>query len=327
MLLFLSPVIAELLSSSAPPAEFFTPFGLVVLVGLYGGGSILIRELTIRWGNGWTGRLILALAYAILEEGVMVKTFFGFGDAANNQAYLLDNTMGVGWVWVLGINIYHVVYSILLPILMVELMVGEEERRTAWVSDRVLRRFGWWFGLVVALGTLGFHSPQMVPWWPVLVVGALMVAAGWVLVARRVGRVAQVRRGVPPSPRRYFFEVLGLSLLYWFSFMGADVIDPATPLASSGLVSLWLVLLSLLFLWWARERLAGRELSVAHYVAMVWGLLPFHFFMAFIAELDQNRSDNPTGMWLVGVAFLVFLVWWSRRVRRGPVRPALAGAG
>jgi len=31
VLFFLSPVIAKLLSGSSPPAEFFQPFGLLVL--------------------------------------------------------------------------------------------------------------------------------------------------------------------------------------------------------------------------------------------------------------------------------------------------------
>jgi hypothetical protein len=35
LLLFVSPMIGELLSGSAPPAEFFSPVGFVLLVVLY----------------------------------------------------------------------------------------------------------------------------------------------------------------------------------------------------------------------------------------------------------------------------------------------------
>jgi len=49
VLFFLAPIIGELLSGSAPPAEFFSPVGLPVLTILYGGGAILIREIVIRW--------------------------------------------------------------------------------------------------------------------------------------------------------------------------------------------------------------------------------------------------------------------------------------
>jgi hypothetical protein len=59
VLLFLSPIIGELLSGSAPPAEFFNPLGFIMLTILYGGGAILVRELTYRWGKGWPTLLIL----------------------------------------------------------------------------------------------------------------------------------------------------------------------------------------------------------------------------------------------------------------------------
>ena len=52
-LFFLSPMLAELLSGSAPPVEFFSPFALLVLAALYGSGAILVRELRVRWRKGW----------------------------------------------------------------------------------------------------------------------------------------------------------------------------------------------------------------------------------------------------------------------------------
>lgn len=51
-LLFLSPVVGELLSGSAPPVEFFNPMSMLVLVVLYGGGAVIIRELAFRWNKG-----------------------------------------------------------------------------------------------------------------------------------------------------------------------------------------------------------------------------------------------------------------------------------
>jgi len=75
-LLLLSPVLAELLSGSAPPAEFFTPFALVFLTFWYGVGAILCRELSIRWGSGLIGLFLLGAAFGILEEGILIKTFF-----------------------------------------------------------------------------------------------------------------------------------------------------------------------------------------------------------------------------------------------------------
>jgi len=77
LVLFLSaPIIVELLSGSAPPAEFFHPVSFWILSILYGGGAILICELKIRWQQGWLSLLVLGATYAIIEEGLMVKSFF-----------------------------------------------------------------------------------------------------------------------------------------------------------------------------------------------------------------------------------------------------------
>ena len=76
VLFFLAPVIGELLSGSSPPVEFFKPFSLLLLAALYGGGALLARELALRWGKRWPTILTLGLAYGVLEEGLMVKSFF-----------------------------------------------------------------------------------------------------------------------------------------------------------------------------------------------------------------------------------------------------------
>ncbi|MFN2225993.1 MAG: hypothetical protein ACK2UY_06790, partial [Anaerolineae bacterium] len=75
LLLLLSPLAAELLSGSAPPAEFFTGWA-ILLVTWYGLGAILCRELSIRWRSGLAGLFLLGAAFGILEEGILIKTFF-----------------------------------------------------------------------------------------------------------------------------------------------------------------------------------------------------------------------------------------------------------
>ena len=67
-LLFLSPVIGELLSGSALPVEIFHPFMLLVLCILYGGGAILFRELRVRW-DPLPGNLRLEGGFAHLLAG------------------------------------------------------------------------------------------------------------------------------------------------------------------------------------------------------------------------------------------------------------------
>ncbi|MCW4048210.1 MAG: hypothetical protein NWE89_00595 [Candidatus Bathyarchaeota archaeon] len=75
VLFLLSPIVGELLSGSAPPAEFFTVFGFTVMSLLYGGGALTARELKVRWGKGMGSLLLFGAAYGVLEEGLMVASF------------------------------------------------------------------------------------------------------------------------------------------------------------------------------------------------------------------------------------------------------------
>lgn len=76
VLFFLAPAIGELLSGSAPPAEFFNPLSLLLLSSLYGSGALFVRELKIRWNKGYVSLFVLGATYGIIEEGLMVKSFF-----------------------------------------------------------------------------------------------------------------------------------------------------------------------------------------------------------------------------------------------------------
>ena len=53
VLLVLAPLCGELLSSSMPPAEWLNPVGVALVVILYGGGALLVREAVVRSGRGW----------------------------------------------------------------------------------------------------------------------------------------------------------------------------------------------------------------------------------------------------------------------------------
>jgi len=45
-------------------------------MSLYGSGALVIRELRVRWNKGIGTTLLLGSAYAMIEEGLMVASFF-----------------------------------------------------------------------------------------------------------------------------------------------------------------------------------------------------------------------------------------------------------
>ena len=188
VLFFLSTAIAELLSGSAPPAEFFNPAGFLIIVALYGTGAVLIRELVHRWRKGWPSLLALGAAYSILEEGLMVKSFFSpyWEDLGVLGTY--GRWAGVNWVWSVELTIYHALVSIAIPILLVEL-IFPTRRHEAWIGRL---GFSTCTSLLIADTVFGFLAfPYRPPWALVLLSVAVMAAL-----------IALARVCSPPPPFR-----------------------------------------------------------------------------------------------------------------------------
>jgi len=120
-LLLLAPVMGELLSGSAPPNEFFTPFGFLIITLLYGGGALLIREMRVKWKLGFS-IVFLAIAYGILEEGLLMQSFFNHHHADLDALAKYGLFLKCHWPWSIELTIYHATISTLLPIMATDLL-------------------------------------------------------------------------------------------------------------------------------------------------------------------------------------------------------------
>lgn len=307
VLFLLSPAVGELLSSSSPPAEFFQPLAFLLMASLYGSGALLVRELAHRWGRGWSSVLLLGAAYGIVEEGLAVKSFFDPGWVDLGPLAVYGRWAGVNWVWALGLTIYHAVFSIGIPILLVGLMFPSHRDRP-WLTARGLRAIG----LLFAATTVFIHF-ALTPYRPLLagliLAAAAVVGLGW--SARRVPAPRLDSTGEPlTSPRRLavaaFAATLGLFFLMWFL--------PNTPVPA--LIWMGLVVAYVAWLWISLGRKAAHPRWTAlHAWALAAGALTFFILLAPLVELDHTRSDSTAGMTLVGVATAAGLIWLGRRLR------------
>lgn len=149
--LFLAaPLIAEYLFGNLPITMLGT---LVVLAPMYGGGAILVRETVRRAGLGWPSIIVLALAYGVLEEGLVTQSLFNPNYLGLNQHLLQPEyipALGIGAWWTVFVLTLHAVWSIPVSIAIVE---GLSARSAAqpW-----LRRPG--LALVAILFALGCIS-------------------------------------------------------------------------------------------------------------------------------------------------------------------------
>lgn len=120
-LLSVPPLLGKLLSGSAPPLEWLNLAGALIMIFFYGFGTILIRESKAHWNLGWSV-ILLAIAYGIVEEGIMMQPFFNHnhGDLGKLAGYGMF--FGIQWSWTIMLIIYHSTISTLIPITMAEFL-------------------------------------------------------------------------------------------------------------------------------------------------------------------------------------------------------------
>lgn len=135
VLFFLSPLLAELMTSSAPPLEFFNPAGFFFICTWYGCGVLLIREIAVRKQMNWKGIFLLGMAFGILEEAIFVKTFFD-PHAVDLQIFAsFGRVAGINIPWAAYLTLFHGLHSILFPILLTYILFATDIKGMA-LSER-----------------------------------------------------------------------------------------------------------------------------------------------------------------------------------------------
>jgi hypothetical protein len=314
VLFFLAPAIAELLSGSAPPVEFFNPFGFVLLTALYGSGVILARELTIRWRKGWLSLFALGAAYGIIEEGLMVKSFFdpNWVDIGILGSY--GRWAGVNWVWSVELTIYHAVISIIIPILLTELIFANRRNQT-WVRPWGLIGFS-----VLLLAVVAFGYFLLTPYRPPTIPYLLMVAVvvGLILLAWRLPHQPSTPKTLAiRHPFRFWLTGFLGTIGFFLVFMAL----PDTGLHPGVTIFIGVGLVAMIV--WMVSRMSGNGTAWTemHRLALAASSLSLFILLTPIHQFDTSRTDNPSGMAFVGLAALGFLLWLWRWVRSGRGRP------
>lgn len=309
-LLVLSPGIAEYMTGSSPVTAFaFNPPGfllqLLLNLPLYGGGVLLIREVCVARQKGWASVLLLGAAYGIVEEGFAVHTFF---QTRGNPVGVLGSyghVWGTNWVWAVGLATFHAVYSIALPILLVQLLYPE------WATQRVTTNRGLAFAGgaylvdVVFLDAIAPSKPALGPFlFFVGVVGLLVYAA-----LRAPGDLLTSR--VPaPDWRPTRFVLLGLVFFPLWIFTSAFA--PALRLPPVAAIAIFLGVLAATGT--AVVRHGGVRSNEVAKLALAGGLLGALLPWELLLDLGQNP-----GVVLVAALAIVLLLYLRRQIARRTV--------
>ncbi|MFQ5950585.1 MAG: hypothetical protein ACE5KH_00700 [Candidatus Geothermarchaeales archaeon] len=306
-LFLLSPAVGELLSGSSPPAEFFNPIVFLLLASLYGSGAILMRELMVRWRKGCASLLLLGAAYGVIEEGLMVKSFFDPGWVDLGILGSFGRWWGINWVWAEMLTFYHAVFSITIPVILVELAYPQQKDEK-WIGRR-----GFWGFTGLLLGVVLFGYLALTPYWPPALQYLSSIAATvfFIYLAHRVPA------GYGASGKKTLRRPWVLWLVGFSGTVSSFLLFGAGPFVIS---SPWLVMaLGVLIFggfFWLLTRWEWKEATRLHRLSVSAGLLSFFVVLAPLQELDQGRADDPSGMALVGLAFLVGLLLMAWRIRK-----------
>ena len=302
-LVILSPLIGEMLSGSSPPLEFFNPLLFAILLGMYGAGALLIREIVIRWRKGWAAAIALGAAYGIIEEGIAVKSFFdpGWQDLGALAEY--GRYLGVNWVWSVWLTIYHSAISICLPILLVALIFPRLENEP-FLGRRGLRAVALVFTVDIALCAVLFtHAQDFFPGVGEYLL-AFLAAAVLVVVAMKVPDGVLSPSSATPSWRPWRFTLLGFVFV-----LGAFVVAGAAPEGVHPMFVIVILLLlsaAVLIILMRRIGSTGNRLHKAYFAVGLMSL--------FIVLSPIHEANGMVGMSAVGIGFAAFSYWLVKRV-------------
>jgi hypothetical protein len=133
-LFFIAPLVAEYLLGDFSIKKLGL---LVFLAPMYGGGALLIREVTRRTGRGWPTIIVLALAYGVLEEAYTTQSLFN-PDFLNKHLELLKPAylpaLGISAWWTIFVLTLHTVWSISVSIGLAESLVPDRAT-TPWLKN------------------------------------------------------------------------------------------------------------------------------------------------------------------------------------------------
>lgn len=288
-LFFLSPLVAEFLLGDFTVAQL--PY-LVLLAPAYGGAAVVIREVTRRAGRGWPTMVLLALAYGVLEEGLETQSLFN-KDYLN--AHLLDHgyvpALGIAIPWTLFVLTLHAVWSMSVPIALVE--EGTGRRTTPWLGNPGLIVFAV-LALIGAVGTfaVSYGNGHFMAS-PARLIAVVVVAGALVVAAFRVPAARPSLPGTAPAPWVVLLLTLAGGALFEFA--------PRPPVAIG--VTLFaidvVVVVAALLVWSRRAGWSGRH----RLAAAAGGLLTY----AWHSFLSRPVSAGPAVLVPLSHAFFAVL--------------------
>jgi len=320
-LIFISPILAELLMGIVHLSNLWL---LIPEMSVYGTAALLVREVTRRKRRSWGTMLLLGIAFAIVEECVILQTSLTpqFFPPAFEENF--GWAFGVQWIYLTAMLWYESVYAIVLPIYITE-MLFPAKRDEFWLNERglaitvgifVLASIGvWQLWTHVGLPHYGPNSYQVSPLYilTALIVSILIVAG--ILLRRNPSRPTNQTNKHAPRPWLVWLMAFGFGLAWFYlialAFVPATTVNGATPLIPIGGGLVWIGLgmivvkrISSAVDWDDRQRLA--LIFGASVASMLGGVL---FVLA-------DQPVDIISKFVFDLIAVVLFIWFANRIRK-----------
>lgn len=307
-LVFLAPLIGEFLLGNIS----ITGIGaLFVLAPMYGCGALLIREIARRAGRGWATMLVLGIAYALFEEGLVTQFLF-------NPSYYGLDLQGAAYVPALGLGVrltvtiiaLHAIWSTGVAIALVEALVPER-RTTPWLGRLGLTVTGLVFLAGSAFLAYTEYAEQRFLASAPQLIGTAVVILAMISVAFAIGRRPRDPiGGTAPNPWIVGSVSLVASSLLMF---GVD----APGWIGVGIALGFFAASTVLVLRWSRQ----RGWDEAHRLALAAGALLTYAWIGFpMTPLDEGPGTVDligNVFFAAGALVLIAAAIHAARRRRG----------
>jgi hypothetical protein len=270
-LVFLAPVIAEVLSGSTRTSILFV---LLPEMMVWGVGALLCRELVRRWQAGGTSLLLLGLALSVAEEFLIQQTSIAplpFPGVHGDYGRM----GGINLVYFLFMLGFESVWVVVVPVHVTELIFPSRRelpwlRLRGWIISCVVFLIGSriaWYGWVQQarprLGAAPYHPPIA------YLAGGLAAIVGLIALAyllRNAGRPVGDGRTAPAWLAAVTALVMGAA---WFGLIGQIFVPHPWGTANQALMAgcAWALLALVLFTGWTSR----RAWSDVHCFLACWG--------------------------------------------------------
>lgn len=266
-LVFLSPLVGEYLLGNITIRDLLAiPF----LAPMYGGGALLIREVSRRTGRGRPTVLVLGLAYGLIEPGVFDGSLFSSMYEGVDYSGARIPVLGVSAYYGLQFAVNHAVWSITIPILLVE-SLAPRHSTTPWLGRPGLALSAAAYvlgGLLIREDMIGageYHVTLL------QAAGVLLVALILVIVAFRLPRRAPAE-GAGRVPRPWLVGVAGFVVSAGYFVLPADRFGVAASVTIVAGTAWMVATLSRRAGWRARHRLALATGALATYAGAAFAV-------------------------------------------------------